>query len=85
MAADVFALGCVLFRCLSGRTPFEGRQHEAVLAKIAMAEGGAAAIVGRGRGPEVSVPTPSDQNNQSIALSTYLLPVLALNGPSEGS
>jgi serine/threonine protein kinase len=32
--ADVFALGCILFRGLTGRQPFEGAHRMAVLAKI---------------------------------------------------
>ncbi len=32
--ADVFSLGCVLFKCLTGRPPFEGSHLVAVLTKV---------------------------------------------------
>jgi tetratricopeptide (TPR) repeat protein len=34
--ADVFSIGCVLYRCLSGRAPFEGDDLIAVLAKLVL-------------------------------------------------
>ena len=37
-AADVFALGCVLYECLAGRPPFFGVQIVSVLAKILFEE-----------------------------------------------
>lgn len=36
--ADVFALGCLLYRCLSGKSPFPGDGIQAVLAKVLFAE-----------------------------------------------
>jgi len=36
--ADVFALGCVLFECLTGRAAFEGEHVMVVLAKILVGE-----------------------------------------------
>jgi eukaryotic-like serine/threonine-protein kinase len=36
--ADVFSLGCVLFRCLTGRNPFTGDDALAVLLKIVLEE-----------------------------------------------
>jgi len=36
--ADVFALGCVLFECLTGRAAFQGEHLMAVLAKILLEE-----------------------------------------------
>jgi tetratricopeptide (TPR) repeat protein len=36
--SDIFALGCVLFKCLTGRTLFEGHNIVAVLAKIVFEE-----------------------------------------------
>ena len=36
--ADVFSLGCVLFKCLTGRAPFEGASVIAVLTKVLLEE-----------------------------------------------
>src|SRR5262249_11106454 len=36
--ADVFSLGCVLYRCLTGSRPFEGENAEIVTAKLLVAE-----------------------------------------------
>ncbi|HEU4405293.1 MAG TPA: protein kinase [Polyangiaceae bacterium] len=36
--ADLFSLGCVLFRCLTNAEPFEGRDSMTVLAKLVMHE-----------------------------------------------
>jgi eukaryotic-like serine/threonine-protein kinase len=36
--ADIFSLGCVLFRCLSGRAPFHGSDALSVLLKVAADE-----------------------------------------------
>ncbi len=36
--ADLFSLGCVLFRCLSGRAPFEGSHTAGVLTKVLLEE-----------------------------------------------
>jgi len=50
--ADLFALGCVLFECLTGRPAFEGENVMALLAKILLADAPRA----RDLRPEVPVP-----------------------------
>ena len=35
-AVDVFALGCVLFECLTGRRAFEGKHVLALVAKVVL-------------------------------------------------
>ena len=52
--ADVFALGCVLFECLTGRPAFEGLHTMAVLAKILLQE------VPRVRALRPAIPEPLD-------------------------
>jgi hypothetical protein len=37
-SADVFSLGCVLFKCLTGRRPFEGDDVMAILLKLGIEE-----------------------------------------------
>jgi serine/threonine protein kinase len=36
--ADLFSLGCVLYKCLSGRAPFEGSNIVAVMTKVLVSE-----------------------------------------------
>ncbi len=37
-AADVFSLGCVIFKCLTGQAPFEGDHLVAVLTKVLLSQ-----------------------------------------------
>ncbi len=46
--ADVFALGCVLFQCLTGRAPFLGDHEMAVLAKILLEDAPLASEITQG-------------------------------------
>jgi len=54
-AADVFSLGCVLFRCVTGRQPFVADDPSAVLAKILFDE------APRARELRSDVPVPLDE------------------------
>jgi hypothetical protein len=50
---DVFALGCVLYRCLAGGAPFEARDALATLAKVVLQEPAPLEERARGTPPEL--------------------------------
>src|SRR4051812_44334648 len=71
--ADVFALGCVLFQCLTGAPPFDGDTAAAILAKILF-----------GTAPRVSELWPDAPNNLDALVAQMLANEPALR-PSDGA
>jgi len=71
--ADVFALGCVLFQCLTGAPPFDGDTAAAILAKILF-----------GTAPRVSELWPDAPSNLDGLVAQMLAKDAALR-PSDGA
>ncbi|HEX3483387.1 MAG TPA: serine/threonine-protein kinase, partial [Kofleriaceae bacterium] len=71
--ADVFALGCVLFQCLTGVPPFDGDTTAAILAKVLF-----------GTAPRVSELWPEVPESLDALVAQMLAPDPALR-PSDGA
>src|SRR5262245_8875016 len=71
--ADVFALGCVLFQCLTGIPAFEGDSTAAILGKILFSEA-----------PRVSALSPEVSEDLDALVATMLAKDPALR-PSDGT
>src|SRR5215468_10775251 len=71
--ADVFALGCVLFECLTGVPPFDGDTTAAILAKILF-----------GTAPRVSELWPEVPESLDALVAQMLAPEPALR-PNDGA
>jgi len=71
--ADVFALGCVLFECLTGTPPFEGDNAASILAKILF-----------GEAPRVSTLWPEVPEDLDTLVAQMLAKELALR-PRDGA
>src|SRR5690349_18634354 len=71
--ADVFALGCVLFQCLTGVPPFDGDTTAAILAKILF-----------GTAPRVSELWPEVPESLDALVAQMLAPEPALR-PNDGA
>src|SRR5678816_1654768 len=71
--ADVFALGCVLFQCLTGVPPFDGDTTAAILAKILF-----------GTAPRVSELWPEVPESLDSLVAQMLAPEPALR-PNDGA
>lgn len=78
-ASDVFALGCVLFECLSGRPPFEGGNLVARLAKILVQESPSLGTLRPGIPPSLDrlvgrmlAKDPADRPRDGAAVATAL-------------
>src|SRR5262249_18119266 len=71
--ADVFALGCVLFQCLTGTPPFDAASTAAILGKILFSEA-----------PRVSTLWPEVPEDLDALLATMLAKDPALR-PSDGA
>src|SRR6185436_18505672 len=71
--ADVFALGCVLFECLTGTLPFDGDSAAAILAKILF-----------GEAPRVSALWPEVPEDLDVLVAQMLAKDPALR-PSDGA
>jgi serine/threonine protein kinase/tetratricopeptide (TPR) repeat protein len=83
--ADIFALGCVLFRCLTGSAPFTGEDLVALLAKVLFEEAPLASQLRREVPAELdelivrmTAKEPADRPRSAAALATELADIEAL-------
>jgi eukaryotic-like serine/threonine-protein kinase len=84
-AADIFSLGCVLYECLTGRSPFAGGHLLAVLAKILFEEPTDIRVIRPGIPPEVVAllahmlaKEPARRLRDGTALGSAMVELLAL-------